>query len=260
MSLESDLYNLLSTDASIASVLNARPFVYNGAIPKGKPDSGAIVINVTRTDRLTGTDGANRFTVKEAQFDSYHTQYTQSLAISTAIFNLMINLSGSLATTEIQGAIPTREMDFGRESGQAGYVFRRLLGFEVQYVDLNVGDQADSYTPSSVPAPGGNASLIEGVPVSVTPPVDGQTLVYSASAGEWIPGTISGSGARKLSITGTLNGVNEVFTLSSAPGAVLFVFKNGQYLRLTDDYSLNALQINFTVPPKVGDTIDIYTL
>jgi hypothetical protein len=138
MSLESDLYNLMSADASIQAVLDAEPFVYNGAIPKGKPDSGAIVINVVRTDRLTGTDGPNGFIVKEVQFDSYHEKYTQSLAMSTAIFNLMTGTSIPTITTEIQGAIPTAEMDFGKEPAQtpSGYAFRRMNRFEVQYVDL----------------------------------------------------------------------------------------------------------------------------
>jgi hypothetical protein len=138
MSLESDLYNLLSTDASISAVLNARPFVYSGAIPKGQPDSGAIVINVTRTDRLTGSDGPNRFTVKEARFDSYHTLYTQSVAMSNAVLALMLGLTGPLATTVISGVIPTRDLDFGREGGQNGYVFRRLLALEVQHTDQAV--------------------------------------------------------------------------------------------------------------------------
>jgi hypothetical protein len=71
------------------------------------------------------------------QFDSYHEQYTQSLAISMAIFNLISTLTGNLATTQIQGALPTAEMDFGREPSQSGsgYVFRRMLRFEPQYTD-----------------------------------------------------------------------------------------------------------------------------
>jgi hypothetical protein len=138
MSLESDLYNLMSADASIQAVLDAEPFVYNGAIPKGKPDSGAIVINISRTDRLTGTDGPNNLVIREVQLDSYHEKYTQSLAMSTAIFNLMVSRDLPLLTIEFRGAIPTAEMDFGKEPAQtpSGYVFRRMLRFEVQYVDL----------------------------------------------------------------------------------------------------------------------------
>jgi hypothetical protein len=259
VSLESDLYTLLSTDASISEVLNARPFVYNGAIPKGQPDSGAIVINVYRTDRLVGADGPNRFTVKEIQFDCYHAQYTQSVAIAYALIALIGNLSGSLATTEIQGCIPTREMDFGRESGDPGYVFRRLVAFEIQYQDLIEGDQANTYTPVAIPAPGGNATLLEGVLVSPVPPTDGQVLIFNAAAGQWEPGAVSGSGARQIAVSGAMNGVNTNFTLSVAPGAILFVFRNGEYLRKTDDYNLNGLQITFIIPPKSDDNVDIYT-
>jgi hypothetical protein len=223
MSLESDIYSLLSTDASVSAALNDRPFVYNGAIPKGQPDDGAIVINVSRTDRLTGADGPNRFTVKEIQFDSYAQTYTRALALSNAIFALMVTLSGSLATTEIQGTIPTKEMDFGRESAQAGYGFRRMLAFEVQYVDLQVGDEADTYTPSSIPAPGGNASLLEGVPVSTTEPEDGQVLIYSATQGMWLPGSASSSGGvRRRSFNETPDGTRTVFTLPDDPDPSVF--------------------------------------
>jgi hypothetical protein len=222
MSLESDIYNLLSTDASIAAVLNARPFVYNGAIPKGKPDDGAVVINTSRTQRLTGTDGPNRFTIREVQFDSYAATYTNALAISTAVFNLIANLKGSLATTELQGTIPTAEMDFGKEAGQTGYVFRRLLKFEVQYIDLQVGEEANTYTPSSIPAPGGNASLLEGIPVSVTEPTDGQVLVYSAADGMWIPGSASSGGIRRRSFNETPDGTRTVFTLPDDPDPSVF--------------------------------------
>jgi hypothetical protein len=265
MSLESDLYNLLSTDASISGVLNARPFIYNGAIPKGQPDSGAIVLNVYRTDRLTGADGPNRFTVKEMQFDCYHAQYSQSVAIAYALIALIGNLSGSLATTEIQGTIPTREMDFGRESGDSGYVFRRMVAFEIQYVDLEDGDTANTYTPVSIPAPGGNATLLEGVLISNTPPADGQALIYNAAANEWQPAAVSGGGsgsainfADSEVPSGAIDGANAVFTFLHTPvDGSLQCFKN---LGITIEgiaytRAANVITFNAGYIPQPGDSV-----
>jgi len=258
--LETDLYNLLSTDANVLAALNEENNVYLGAVPKGQPDSPAVVIQVAHTDRYRGSEGPNRFTAKRVQFDSYHQRYSDCVAINNAIYALMIALAGSLATTQIQGTICTEDMDMGHEPGDTGYVFRRLLTFEVQHTDLQAGDLANTYTPSAIPAPGGNATLIEGIPVSATPPSAGQGLVYDGNTGQWEPGTVSGSAAGLHGFIEAPDGVRTIFTLDADPnGKTAFIYKNGELQNpgAGNDYTIAGTQVTFALAPAGGSAPDV---
>jgi hypothetical protein len=254
--LEDDIFALLSTDASIQSAMGGQNNVYVGYVPKGSQISPSLVIQIPATTRLKGSDGTNALTMKRVQVDCRHVMAGVARKMGEAVIALLKDLSGSLPTTNVQGVIPGKEMDMPIEPGDSGYVARRLTDFDFWFYD---GAGSVPYTPIAPTALGANAGYIEGIPVSAAAPADGQALFYNATAGKWQPGNLSTSGARPLTISGTLNGVNPTFTLSGAPGSILFPFKNGQYLRINDDYSINGLLITFVIPPKAGDNIDIYT-
>ena len=57
--------------------------------------------------------------------------------------------------------------------------------------------------------------------------------------------------------TGSINGVNRVFTLPTTPGSVVLVFRNGllQSLGASNDYTISGATITFNVAPLTGDTI-----
>lgn len=60
-------------------------------------------------------------------------------------------------------------------------------------------------------------------------------------------------------VTGTVDGVNDDFTLSAAPTAAsLIVWVNGLRQRPTTDYTLSGTTITFTTPPETGDTIAVF--
>jgi hypothetical protein len=127
MSLETDLYSLLSKDPTILSVLNGNDYVWLGAIPKGQPDSPAIVVQTVLTTRYYGADGVNTLMLKRVQFDSYASRYSDAVTISKTVRDLLKNFTGLLPTTTVQGALVGNEMDLPEEPGDTGNVFRRVL-------------------------------------------------------------------------------------------------------------------------------------
>lgn len=254
--LEDDIYALLSTDASIQAVLNAANNVYVGYIPKGSPVSPSIVIQITHTQRLKGADGTNGLQMKRVQTDSRHVKAGVARQISSAVLNLLKDLSGNLATTSVQGVIPGKDMDMGLEPSDGGEVFRRLNDFDVWHVD---GAGVVPYTPIAPTVLGANAGYIEGVPIAATPPADGQGLVYDAVAKTWKPGTVSGSGANFAgpeTPTGAIDGVNAAFTLAHTPlGLQLFrnlglAVEGIAFSRVTNVVTFNAGYI-----PQPGDSL-----
>ncbi len=262
MPLETDLYTLLSTDASIAAAMGlplAAPNVWRGAIPPGSPDSPALVIQMIYSNYLTAAESVNALQMKRMQFDSYHAQYDSALTISNAVRDLIKNMRiVSLANTEVQGTIINKDMDLPEEPGSNGNVFRRLLEIDFWHTD---GAGSVPFSPTNPPVAGSNAAFIEGVPVAATRPTDGQILVYSAAQGNYVPATPSTSGGRVLTLTAT--GDPHIFTLSGAPGATTFVFRNGQYLKAPGDYSISGLNLTFVVAPVLSgptpDTLDVIT-
>src|ERR1041384_3501016 len=133
--LETDIYALLSTDASIQAVLNAANNIYSGFIPKGFPVSPSIVLQVTHTERLKASDGTNALKMKRLQVDSRHVKAGEARQISDAIVALLEDFSGNLISTNVQGVIPGKDMDMGLEPSDSGSVFRRLTDFDIWHTE-----------------------------------------------------------------------------------------------------------------------------
>ena len=57
--------------------------------------------------------------------------------------------------------------------------------------------------------------------------------------------------------TGTVNGVNKVFSTSIAPspGSSVYVFLNGQLMTPTVDYALSGGTVTFVTAPGIGDVL-----
>lgn len=135
MALESDLYQLLSKNASVLAALNNSNNVWMGMIPKGQPVSPAIVVQAVYTDNQYTADGINTTKMRRVQFDSYAKKYTDALTISNTVRDVLKNLTGQLGTTDVLSALVRRDMDMPDEPGDSGYVFRRLLEVEFWYAE-----------------------------------------------------------------------------------------------------------------------------
>lgn len=135
--LEIDLYTLLSTDASIAAATSTgrSPGVWLGAIPKGQPDSDAIVVQ-THVDRIKTASGTLALLSAKVQVDVYHPKYSACKKLANAVIALLQDLSGALTTTNVQGVIPDKDLDMNFEPGDSGYVFRRMLEFQFIFTNL----------------------------------------------------------------------------------------------------------------------------
>lgn len=256
MALEDDLYTLFSTDASIAAAMGVpQPNVYRDAIPRAMPDSPALVFQTMPGGEFyAGAEAMNALQMKPVQFDSYHVYPNIALQISNAVRDLIKNMRQvSLANTQVQGVIITKDHGMPQEPGANGYVQRRLLLAEFWHTE---GAGSVPFTPIQAPVAGSNAAYLEGVPVSTAAPTDGQGLVYDAASGTWKPGTVSGGGGRQLTITATAD--PHVFTLSGAPSSVLLIVRNGEILQSPGDYTVAALSVTFVLAPQVAE-LAVYT-
>ena len=57
--------------------------------------------------------------------------------------------------------------------------------------------------------------------------------------------------------SGTVNGTNDIFTLPSTPdpASSLIVYVDGQFLTLTEDYTVSGTTLTFVSPPYSGSLI-----
>lgn len=62
--------------------------------------------------------------------------------------------------------------------------------------------------------------------------------------------------------SGTVNGVNTVFTLPSTPeeNDSVLVFLNGLKQKQTTDYSVSGTTLTFVVAPALGQSVEVYYL
>lgn len=248
MSLEVDLYTLLSTDASMLAAMNARPNVWLGMIPKGEDDNLAVVIQTVIGQYETAEESINAWTKKRMQFDSYGEKYSETLFLSNTVRDLLKNLKGSLANTNVQGTIVMTDRDMPYEAGESGYVFRRLLEIDFVHTD---GSGSIPYTPANPPAGGSNAAFLQNLPISQTVPTNGQALLYSSANNDWEPGT-PGSGpglnfADEETPSGTIDGVNGTFTLlhTPNPAASALLVKNVSVLTQGIAYTISGNTITY---------------
>lgn len=264
--LETDIFALLSTDASIQA-LGASGNVYDGFIPKGLPVSPSIMIQlVPGTQRLKASDGTNGLKAKKLRLNSRHKDKGKASILANAVQNLLQDLSGNLATTYVQGVISVDEVDMGLEPSDSGNVFRRYNEFQFWHVD---GAGSVPYTPIAPTILGANAGYIEGVPISAAAPTDGQGLVYDVASGMWKPGTVSGSGSSNFADSetpaGAINGTNgsdgnAVFTLAHSPLGTPILLKNGQGMTRGVAYTLATNVLTYLAPyiPVAGDNHAIW--
>jgi hypothetical protein len=254
--LETDIYNVLATSSAVVTAL-AGNSVYLGAIPKGQPDSPALVVRMPSAEYLKAYDGTLNFIQRDVQVDSYDDQYSVAVGNANIVRGILADISGALATTTVRSSQIVHDMDMPYEPGAGGYVFRRMISFSMWYQDNVVGSP---WTAGPLPVVGSNAQYLESVQIAATSPTDGQALVYSASSGQWQPGTVIAGGVNFASDetpSGTIDGSNAAFTLAHSPiGGSLQLVKNGLILIPGTAYTLSANSITYLSGyiPQPGDT------
>jgi hypothetical protein len=83
-------------------------------------------------------------------------------------------------------------------------------------------------------------------------------LQYATASHTFACGTVlTGTFVDDETPTGAINGANTSYTLAFAPSPAgsLALYKNGQKLTLTGDYTLSSLTITAVTAPKTGDTL-----
>lgn len=80
------------------------------------------------------------------------------------------------------------------------------------------------------------------------------------SPGDNLGFLMSVDAATELTVTGTVNGVNAVFTLPATTGLLYQVYKNGVLQKPNVMYTLSGNTITFIDPyvPKTGDELLVY--
>jgi hypothetical protein len=97
---------------------------------------------------------------------------------------------------------------------------------------------------------------LQGKAVASTLPANGQVLTWSSTNNDWEPGTAAAAPVAVREVpSGTLNSVNQAFSLSFTPSstASLSLFVNGVEQTPNGDYTLAGATINFAVAPKATD-------
>jgi hypothetical protein len=75
---------------------------------------------------------------------------------------------------------------------------------------------------------------------------------------KWLDGSISGIDFKEEVPSGTVNGVNTTFTLSSTPADIVLVTLNSRPLKQTIDYTLSGVTLTLATAPAVGQ--ELYAL
>lgn len=72
--------------------------------------------------------------------------------------------------------------------------------------------------------------------------------------------TVTGTGARRFIPSGTVNGINLIFTFVSFPSdhTAAAIYRNGILLSETDDYTVSGTTVTFVTAPKSGDHLFAY--
>jgi len=104
---------------------------------------------------------------------------------------------------------------------------------------------------ASVVGGGGNRYLDNLANVNPTGKANGSVLRWDSTLDRWVPGVISGGGGVETP-TGTINGVNKTFTVTTTP---LFITYNGQTMYENSGYTLSSLTITMTDAPETGSVL-----
>jgi hypothetical protein len=136
--LENDITKLLLTDSGVQAAMSNASNVYMGAIPKGQPDTPAVVLRVNFNETFNTAGGPVNLKRKRLQFDSYSKRYTDTVTISAAIRTLLASMSAAvtdLDSTTVYGILLQNEMDLPEEPGDSGYVLRRTFLADFFYAE-----------------------------------------------------------------------------------------------------------------------------
>jgi hypothetical protein len=219
--LEADLYSFISTNQSVLAALSQTNAVWLGMIPQGQPDSPAVVIQNTYTETQYGADGINNVLKKRIQIDSYHSNYQTCLIISNTVRDLLKNLTGALANTNVLSCMLNHDMDMPDEPGAADYVFRRMIEFDIFHIELGTPQAVSPNLPA--PPNTANAAYLQGIPIDPTTPTSGEALVFNGS--EWTP-TSGGAGTNATE----LQGVNVSSTAPSDGQVLMYVAAQNKWV------------------------------
>jgi hypothetical protein len=64
---------------------------------------------------------------------------------------------------------------------------------------------------------------------------------------------------KKVDVSGTINGSNDVFTLASAVrNGSEAIYLNGLLLSVSDDYAVSGTSLTFVAAPEAGDKVVVY--
>jgi len=127
--------------------------------------------------------------------------------------------------------------------------------YNVRVRSVNAAGSSSDWVSAAPVTVSGTASVIPPATISGDGASSGDVLVWDGTA--WVPTTPTGGGGTAVREipTGTMNGTNTVFTLSSAPdpASSLLLFLNGIEQLPGTDYTLSGATITYTVAPSATD-------
>jgi hypothetical protein len=148
MSIEQGLFQLIQSDAGVASLVDTTQGkgVYWVQGPKETFYPIIVLSRVATTDTYTFQGDAG-FRDALFQIDCYGSSYYESRCVADIVRKLVGSFMGNLpdlAATAVGAVFTTKDWDMPYEEGAVGFVYRAMLEFRVWYYD-----NALPLTPSS---------------------------------------------------------------------------------------------------------------
>src|SRR6202012_564091 len=112
--LETGLFQLLTTDATISALIGDR---LDFTKLRKSPQLPAVVMMVITTKDIYSATGANNLRFKRVQFDCYSDDYQQSVTTSDSIRNLLKSKAGVKLPdgTFVNGCVVSQDRDMPYE-------------------------------------------------------------------------------------------------------------------------------------------------
>ena len=136
MSVEIGLRNLLVNDSGVSALINSR--IWGGLAPLN-PTYPVVVFTVAHTSDLYSIQGASGYRTKRIQFDCYAQKYNDALAVADAVRAVLQSFVGTVndnaKNISVLSVITISDMDFPFEPGSTDRIFRRMLEFQVTYLE-----------------------------------------------------------------------------------------------------------------------------
>src|SRR5690348_8536175 len=213
------LYTLITSDATITALLNARQTspgapktsgVFPLQMPEGDPLPAIVYQEIFGAGTIT-QDGPDPLQYSRMQFDVYGPTYLVAKKLARALRQLLEGTTGQLADGTLLFSVErVSEMDAFEEEP---FVFRAVLDVHVSYDDLSgAGQPIQNFQPPNAPE-------------------------FAFADGE-VP-------------TGAVDGVNKVFTLAHTPNPALSLVLDygGAIQEQVEDYTLAGNIITFVTAP-----------